>query len=124
MTITEALSQGAMTAVVGLATVFAVLIILMLVIMIMEKVFSKSNEQKQIPANEVKKVETVKPAAAIPAAEQEDEEELIAVLTAAVAASLNTSVYNLKIKSYRRIDNNSTAWNKAGVREVINSRSI
>ena len=51
-----------------------------------------------------------------------NEEELIAVLTAAVAASLNTSTYNLKIKSYRRVGNNAPAWNKAGVRETINSR--
>lgn len=122
MTLGEVLSQGAMTAVVGLSTVFAVLIILMLVIMIMEKIFAKSeSSEKQIPAVEAKQITAAKPAAAPKA---EDDEELIAVLTAAVAASLNTSVYNLRISSYRRTDNNSTAWNKAGVREIINSREM
>ena len=53
-----------------------------------------------------------------------NEEELIAVLTAAVAASLNTSTYKLQIKSYRRVDGNKSAWNKAGIRETINSRSL
>ena len=55
-------------------------------------------------------------------ADDTDEEELIAVLTAAVAASLNTSTYNLRIKSYRRTDNKMPAWNKAGVTETINNR--
>ena len=41
---------------------------------------------------------------------------------AAVAASLNTSTYNLRIKSYRRTDNKMPAWNKAGVTETINNR--
>lgn len=125
MTLSEALAQGTMTAVVGLATVFAVLIILMLVIIAMEKIFTAQKpEKEQIPANEPKKVETAKNPAAAPASAQEDDEELIAVLTAAVAASLNTSVYNLRIKSYRKIETNSTAWNRAGVREVINSREM
>jgi hypothetical protein len=37
--------------------------------------------------------------------------ELIAVLTAAVAASLKTSAYNLKIRSYRRIPQDTPVWN-------------
>ena len=37
-------------------------------------------------------------------------------------ASLNTSTYNLRIKSYRRTDNKMPAWNKAGVTETINNR--
>jgi len=51
-----------------------------------------------------------------------DDEELIAVLTAAVAASLNTSTYKLQIKSYRRVGNSAPAWNQAGLQETINSR--
>lgn len=122
MTLGEVLSQGAMTAVVGLSTVFAVLIILMLVIMIMEKIFTGSeSSEKQIPAAEAKQITAAKPAAE---SKTEDDEELIAVLTAAVAASLNTSVYNLRISSYRRTDSNFTSWNKAGVREIINSREM
>ena len=53
-----------------------------------------------------------------------DEEELVAVLTAAVAACMNTSTYNLKIKSFRRIENTSPSWNKAGLRDVIDSRFL
>lgn len=51
-----------------------------------------------------------------------DDSELIAVLTAAIAASLNTSTYNLHIKSYRQINNNSPAWNQLSRRENLLSR--
>ncbi len=116
----EALSMGGETTVIGLAIVFAVLIILMLVLMLFKAIFYKD------PNKAAKKaaVKTEAPAAAAveETAGDMDETELIAVLTAAVAASLNTSTYNLKIKSYRRTDNKMPAWNRAGVNETINNR--
>ena len=131
MTLNEALSQGLMVSGVGMTIVFSVLVILMLVLMIMKVVFYK--EEKKAKPVKVKAPKKAKKAdeelaaviaAAMYASQEpaENSEELIAVLTAAVAASLNTSTYNLKIKSYRRVGNNAPAWNKAGVRETINSR--
>ena len=115
----EALQVGLSTTVVGLAIVFSVLIILMGVLMLFNKIFGKTEKKAA--------VEQPKPAAPVsaPAVKQvsapaeESEEELIAILT---AASLNISTYNLKIKSYRRIPNNAPAWNKAGIKETIDSR--
>ena len=120
MTMAEALQVGISTTVIGLAIVFSVLIVLMLVLMLFKKMFGNT-ENKPI-------AEQPKTAVPAPAAKQtvsqneESEEELIAVLTAAIAASLNTSTYNLKIKSYRRIQNNAPAWNKAGIKETMESR--
>jgi len=48
--------------------------------------------------------------------------ELIAVLTAAVAAAMNTSAYNLKIKSFRRVGGVTPAWSSAGRTDIMNSR--
>lgn len=118
MTVQEALMEGLKTTVVGLSIVFGVLIILMLVLMLFKVIFYKEAPKAQQP--KAKKVQQPKPAPApapAPAKPAEDDTELIAVLTAAVAASLNTSTYNLRIKSYRRVDTNSNAWNKAGIRE-------
>lgn len=120
LSLSEALSMGGETTVIGLGIVFGVLIILMLVLMLMKVVFyhdpAKQKKAKQTaPAAEVNAVaETM--------TEDADDDELIAVLTAAVAASLNTSTYNLQIKSYRRVDNKQPAWNKAGLTETINNR--
>lgn len=117
LTLGEALSTGGVTTLLGLSIVFSVLIILMIVLMLFKVIFYKDPNKKAAASAPVQ----VKEAPAVKD-EEVDEGELIAVLTAAVAASLNTSTYNLKIKSYRRVDNKMPAWNKAGVTETINSR--
>ncbi len=111
MTIQEALAQGVSTTGVGLAIVFSVLVILMLVMMVMKKVFYKAPKAVSEPQTVIAEQK-----------ETMDEGELIAVLTAAVAASLNTSTYNLQIKSYKRAEGSKSAWQKAGISETINSR--
>ena len=119
MTIAEALAEGGQTALIGLSTVFSVLIILMIVLFIMKAIFYKKPQATKAPAAvPTPAPEPVKPIKA----DEMDNEELVAVITAAIAASLNTSTYNLRIKSLRRIDNNQPAWNRAGVRETINNR--
>lgn len=115
MTLNEALAEGLKVTGIGLLIVFSVLAVLMFTLVLMEKIFYKKefNVQAEQKVSEEIKQEPVK---------REDNTELIAVLTAAVAASLNTSTYNLKIKSFRRIGNSAPAWNRAGMNEVINTR--
>lgn len=114
MSLQEALTTGGETTALGLCIVFAVLAILMLVLMLMEKIFYKKDKPSEVTVAAA----VVEAAAAKPA----DDAELIAVLTAAVAASLNTSTYNLKIKSYRRVDANTPTWRRAGINDTINTR--
>ena len=117
MTLAEALSEGLKVTVTGLIIVFSVLVILMIVMMIMKVVFYKENKPvSATPKTEPTEVKVSESSADI------EEGELIAVLTAAIAASLNTSTYNLNIKSYKRITNTSPAWNKAGLNDVIDAR--
>ncbi len=122
MSLADAIITGLQTTVVGLCTVFAVLIILMLVLKVFDVIFYKPLKPAQKEEVKTEKVVPVVKAPVAQSAESEDDEELIAVLTAAIAASLNTTTYNLKIKSYRRISNNTPAWNKAGIKETIESR--
>lgn len=112
----DALSIGLQVTVIGLLIVFAVLIILMFVLIAMKYIFAPKEK-----SDENVEYKTTEPETKCPV-KTENEEELIAVLTAAVAASLNTSTYNLKIKSFRRIGNTAPAWNKAGLNDTINSR--
>ena len=118
MSVSEALGTGLQTTVTGLAIVFSVLIIIMLVLQCFNVIFGEKKKKPEA-VNTAPAAEEVK---AEPVAQKVDEKELIAVLTAAVAASLNTSTYNLQIKSYRRVDKNAPSWNKAGIRDTINSR--
>lgn len=116
----DALKVGGMVTGVGLGIVFAVLIILMLVLMLFKVIFFKGDSKKKIAESSEEK-QSAKEAPVIKK-DSIDNGELIAVLTAAIAASLNTSTYNLRIKSYRRIDTKQPAWNKAGISETINNR--
>ncbi len=123
MTVTESLLEGLKVTAVGLAIVFSVLIILMFVLTLMKYVFAREPKSKQ-PAQTADTHSDNTPAPSAATAETDDvnEDELIAVLTAAVAASLNTSTYNLHIKSYRRVNNTAPVWNQAGLRDTIDSR--
>lgn len=123
MSLQEAVLVGSQTTVIGLAIVFLVLFILMMVLKLFEKIFYKSEKPTKEKTKTVEKApDTVvnEPVAFVE--QDEDEEELIAVLTAAIAASLGTNTKGLKIKSYKRISNNAPAWNRAGIRDTMDSR--
>ncbi|MBQ3554257.1 MAG: OadG family protein [Clostridia bacterium] len=110
----EALTNGGVVTLIGMGTVFAVLAVLWGILELMQRIFVKA--EKAPKKAEAKKPETV-PAAV--EALTTDDEELIAVLTAAVAASLNTSTYNLQIKSYRQVGAKAPAWNRVSRRENL-----
>ena len=52
---------------------------------------------------------------------KKDDKQLVAVIMAAVAASLGTSTYNLRIKSIRRTGN---AWSNAGPADIMDGRKL
>ena len=121
MSLNEAISQGLMVTGVGLLIVFGVLALLMLALMAMKALFYKEPESLKKKETDVKPVvEAVQPVAMQKSAN--DDSELIAVLTAAVAASLNTKTSGICIKSFRRVGSNAPLWNRAGVNEMVNSR--
>ena len=117
--LTETLTSGGVVAVIGLGTVFAVLAILWGILELMRIIFAPKaakttqTESAPIAASASIATETV-------SEESIDDSELIAVLTAAVAASLNTSTYKLNIKSYRQIPSNTPIWNSISRRENLN----
>jgi glutaconyl-CoA/methylmalonyl-CoA decarboxylase subunit delta len=50
------------------------------------------------------------------------EEELIAVISAAVASFLASPVSSIKVRSIRSLEPSSPSWSRAGRQEQINSR--
>ena len=78
----------------GLGTVFVVLVLLIAMISLIKKLLVRDKKQKAAPV-----VETEVPKAAEKAEEEDD--ALIAVITAAVCACLNTSTHNFRVHSIR-----------------------
>ena len=110
VTLSEALGFGGMTTVVGLAIVFGVLLVLMIVLYLFKIIFYKSPDQ-------VKKDVVAENASA-----SEDEEELVAVLTAAAAACMNTSPKKVRINTYKRVHTDPPVWNRAARRETTENK--
>lgn len=115
---------------VGLFVVFSSLIILSVLISLSSKIFSLKIFGKNANAasglntvNTDKSVNKNNNAVNTKTNNPQHESELIAVLTAAIMASMQqTSDFNVRIKSFRRIHTNSSAWSAAGIDEQINNR--
>ena len=124
MSLLDKLGQGVPIAIIGYVMVFVVLGILWAVIELMRVVLSPKAPKKTKEEVATAKVQQTSLADAsveeVVETEQVDEGELVAVLTAAVAASLNTSTYNLRIKSFKRIDTKNNAWSNASRNDAIN----
>lgn len=105
------ISEGVSVTVLGVGVVFLILIILCIVLKIFEIAFGP--KKKAAPAAPVAQVQ--KPVA--PSA-QADDTELVAVISAAIAASLGTSTSSFKIKSLRRL---GSGWNQAAKLQNFNN---
>ena len=123
MSLLDKLGQGVPIAIIGYVMVFVVLGILWAVIELMRVVLAPKDTKKTKEVATTKVQQTSLADASVEEVvetEQVDEGELVAVLTAAVAASLNTSTYNLRIKSFKRIDTKNNAWSNASRNDAIN----
>lgn len=119
----ENMSEGLAITVIGLCIVFAVLVILWGFIALMRVVFVKKTDKPATvtpaPVPEVKPEVLVSSPAQT---EEEDMDAIVAAITAAVASSLNTSTYRLRIRSIKRADSRVPAWNAASRRENIDNK--
>ena len=85
-------------------------------VMTEETVEEKTEKKtKKAPAPKVEQVAPVEEVVE----EATDEGELIAVLTAAVAACMGTSSASVNIRSYKKV---SSAWGNSAKREALNNR--
>ncbi len=53
--------------------------------------------------------------------DESDDEELIAVISAAIAASLNTSIHNIVVRNIVRTEDSTPTWGQVGRMEQLNS---
>jgi glutaconyl-CoA/methylmalonyl-CoA decarboxylase subunit delta len=97
----------------SMGIVFAVLFAISLILDLFKMIFTKSKNDNKLP--EVKVV----PQPIISTAPKEDEEELIAVITAAIAAHLGKNSDGLIVRSIVQVRNQEPAWANAGRTELM-----
>lgn len=116
----DKLSAGLQVTLLGMGITFIVLMFLWFAIVIMSRLINGNPVKVEKPVVVQKKA-----AVSVSAVEQGssvDDEELIAVITAAIAASMNTSIHNLVVKNIIEFPTRQAAWSRAGVIEQIQSR--
>lgn len=113
----NSMADGLATMVVGLGVVFTALLALIVILTLTGKFFDHL-EAKQMAEKEsqapVVVGQTVEPAT--PVAPETDDLELIAVITASIAATMGTSADNLQVRSLRKTSN---AWGMSGRTEQL-----
>lgn len=113
----EKMAAGLVVSFLGMGITFLSLIILQLMIGLLARFASKP---ATIAATDQKvKIDI---AAGKGAAACENDEELIAVLSAAIAMNMQRPTEDIVIRDIRKIGTPSLVWNKAGVLDQMNSR--
>jgi len=120
LTLGEKISASLFVTALGMLITFTALVVLWGLTAFYTNAVQKAEAKKK--ANTVT---DVKPAAApvVTAVEpEEDEEELVAVISAAIAAQMGTSMHNIVVKNIVRVADSTPAWGQSGRMEQMNSR--
>lgn len=104
----------------GMAITFVALIILWGMIALMSRLLGTKPAPKQAAPKAAPAPKAEMPAAPAPAAEADG--QLIAVISAAIAASLETSIHNIVVTGIRRTDEQTPAWGRMGRLEQMKTR--
>lgn len=111
MPLMERLINGLIVTVLGMGITFIVLILLWASIKLMSFVFNKKDAPPSLVSEPM----------AISAVDQEEEdEELVAVFMAAIAAASGQDYEKIKLRGYREVGINLPLWGQAGVLETMN----
>lgn len=133
LTLSEKMISSLIVTVLGMGVTFVGLVSIMLMTWIssavVRKIESNINKPVSISNKPAVNPQPVVASEAVAANGQEvsldsDEitEELVAVITAAVAAALGTQTSSIVISNIRRVSSNSPTWAMMGLTEQVNSR--
>lgn len=109
------------TVVLGMGITVIALVIVLLTIVLMTKILTtKSNKKNNIIDNKTQKNSVTSDDNKVE--DLTDDLELVAVITASIASSLNTSTNKLVIKKITKSIETSPIWSRAGIIDQMNNR--
>lgn len=121
MTMSDKLVGTLYVAVLGIGITFIVLLFLQYAIALMSYLVVGSTRKEQVAVME-SNVKLDKPVEVIPELAEQEDEELIAVIAAAVAACLGRPVDSFVVRNVRQISDIAPNWARAGLAEQMNIR--
>lgn len=112
---TISFGEGLIVTALGMSVTFVTLIALSFLLDLLRMLFYK--EPQKAPVQVVNSAPVVEESV-----EEGNEEELIAVISAAVAAAMQTSTHNIVVRNIVRVGDQSPTWNRLGKVEQMGSR--
>lgn len=106
----------------GMGITFVALVLLWGVIIVFSRTVAAIENAKNPKVEVVATNVAETPVANAVVESQEDETQLVAVITAAIAASLGTTMNNIVVKNITRVHDTTPAWGRVGRTEQMNSR--
>ena len=113
------MSEALIVTVVSMIVVFVVLVLISLMIGLLKNMGKDKVKTPPEPPKKEGKITKTDTIVKENLEEIEDEEELIAVITAAIAASLGVSVPQINISSIRRTNQNTNIWREVSKQEHL-----
>jgi Na+-transporting methylmalonyl-CoA/oxaloacetate decarboxylase gamma subunit len=113
------LGDSLIITVFSMVTVFVTLYIISLLIDLLRIVTNKDKKEKEINKTETLKENIVKNTETPTTEENLNQEELVAVIAASIAASLGVTVPDINIKSIKRVSQPTPLWAQIGRREQL-----
>lgn len=120
MNFSDTLIYSLIVTLFGMTLVFIVLVLLQYMLKLLEVVFYRKKKDN-ITSNQVVEADVSEPVPNISSGETVEEEELIAVITAAVVSCLGGKS-NIVVRSIRRVNDITPVWAKAGRNDQMASR--
>ncbi|BEP30175.1 OadG family protein [Helicovermis profundi] len=119
MSFSAKMTASLVVTILGMGITFAALIIIRYSTSLLSHIVNKA-ENKKNNIQVVKKEAVLKNV--VTKEDDEINEELISVITAAIASSLNTSIHNIVVSNIVRVKDSTPAWGVAGRSNLINSK--
>lgn len=116
LTIMQRLTAGLITTILGMGITFVALVVLQFVIGLMAKLSAPRIREEAT----VEKVDELTEKV-VGKAPGENDEELVAAITVALAQQLRTSVSSIVIRNIEKVGQPSSSWHKAGIAEQMNN---
>ncbi len=124
MSMNDKLIATGYVIVLGVGITFIALLLIWWITVLMSKTIQKLEAKTNL--TEVKSQSSQKsvlhPAPIVETVTVDDESELVAVITAAIASTLSTSVSSIRVTNIRRIVDATPTWGKSGRNDVMNAR--
>ncbi len=105
------------TLILGMGITFVSLILLNFIMVALSN-FLKEKEPENIVQKTVDTTEVIDE----PLEEVYDDKAVIAAITVALAAKLNTSIHNIRIKNIKKVEKTHIPWKQVGIIEQMNNR--